>query len=194
MSHMKDLVSKSKGMQRAKLKSFGAKSEDITDKAEAFMPKRAFGGRINKQFGGPLGALKDMGSVDGKPAKTSLARKPRGDEPSTTTVNITVAKPEPAAPPPVPPMALTPPPAPPTGPPPGPMAGLGAPPPGIGPPPPGMPPLRANGGRISNLGKYAHGGKVQKAAGGGVDMTAGACSGEGRLEKVELVKRHRRGD
>ena len=192
MSHMKDLVSKSKNMQRSKLKSFGAKSSDITDKAEAFMPKRAFGGRINKQVGGStLGDDLDMGPLDGDMPKPRGDRKSRG--PANTTINITVAKPEPAAAPalpPPPPMAIAPPPAPPPGPP----MPMGMPPPGMGPPPPGgpgMPPLRANGGRISNLGKYAHGGKVQKAAGGGLGMTAGSCSGEGRLEKVELVKRHK---
>lgn len=39
------------------------------------------------------------------------------------------------------------------------------PPPGMGPPPMGMPPpglpMRAKGGRIANLGKFAHGGKVK---------------------------------
>ncbi len=184
---MKDIMSKSKSMQRAKLKSYGAKGEDITDRGTF-----RYGGRVHKAVGGSLGEDLGIGSLGGEPPKTPLSRKPRGEAAAT---NITINFPPKtdaaaATPPPVPPMALTPPPALPPGPPPGPMAGLGAPPPGMMPPPPG-PPLRANGGRISNLGKYAHGGKVQKAAGGGLGMTAGSCSGEGRLEKVELVKRHK---
>lgn len=190
---MKDIMSKAKSMRQAKLRSYGAKGDDIKDSADKYgcggITKRAFGGRINKQVGGST--MGDDLDIGGDLPKPSLARKSRGDKSSTTNISILLAKPEPAGatPPPPPPMAPPPPPA--MGAPP---VGLGAPPapmgmspPGMMPPPPGMP-LRAAGGRIGNLGRYAHGGKVKKQSGG--RLTAGAESGEGRLEKAAMARRH----
>ncbi len=55
-----------------------------------------------------------------------------------------------------------------------------------GPPPMGMPPPRPfkNGGRIANLGKFAHGGKVrQRQAGGRADWQGEGDSGKPMKEK-----------
>ncbi len=165
---MKDIMSKAKSMRQAKLKSYGGTSKDATAKYGCGgTTKRAFGGRINKQFGGGL-SEDDAEPMDG------AAPKPRGDKKArgNTVININVAKPDAAAAPMPPPM---PPPPPPMMPPPSPqMAGPPPmPPPGMGPPPMGglpPPPPRPfkSGGRIANLGKFAHGGKVKKDSGGEV--------------------------
>jgi hypothetical protein len=90
----------------------------------------------------------------------------------------------------------------------GPPPGMppGAPPPGGPPmmPPPGAPPMRARGGKV--MGGHPDASKdkelihktleeeglVRKAKGGGVTMTAGAVTGNGRLEKMGIkVPSHR---
>lgn len=96
------------------------------------------------------------------------------------------------------------------GPPPG---GPPMPPPGAGSPPgmpPGAPPMpmRAKGGKVSHMGGHPDAaedkalikktlreeGLVRKAKGGGVHMTAGAATGNGRLEKMGIkVPNHRDG-
>jgi hypothetical protein len=119
-----------------------------------------------------------------------------------TTVNIINHRP--AAPPPAGPMAGAPLPAPPMGGAPGPMPPPGG-PPGMGPPgmggPPGMPPMRARGGKIKEIGGEATKGDLKKwakhaskhksyAKGGGVavHMKAGAATGVGRIEQTEHMK------
>jgi hypothetical protein len=91
------------------------------------------------------------------------------------------------------------------GPPPG-APPMGGPPPGMPPgaPPPGMPPMRARGGKV--MGDHPDAaqdkeliektlreeGLVHKAKGGGVHMTAGAVTGNGRLEKMGVkIPAHR---
>ncbi len=174
---MKDIMSKSKSMRQAKLKSYGAKSGDIKDSSGKYgcggVTKRALGGRIHKQIGGALSSDKDMDPMDGGAAPDRLDRPSRSAKGAkgNTVININVAKPGAdmvagaGVPPPMPPPPMAPPPPPPmAGPPPGAMpVGL---PPGMGPPPMGPPmggPPRPfkSGGRIANLGKFAHGGKVK---------------------------------
>ena len=106
-----------------------------------------------------------------------------------TNINITIGQPNQQQPPMMPPQGVVrPPPVPPQMPMGGPPGGGGMPPPGLaggagpgpmippqsmgGPPPGGMP--RARGGRTS------------------ADMTAGAMSGEGRLEKSDIQRSNRR--
>ncbi len=171
---MKDIMSKAKSMRQAKLKSYGAKGDEAKDSSEKYgcggVTRRAFGGRIHKQIGGPVGN-EDLDMSGNAP-------KPRGDKKArgNTVININVAKPGAdmvagaAVPPPMPPPPMAPPPPPPmmAGPPPGMAPPMGL-PPGMGPPPMGPPmgpppPPRPfkSGGRIANLGKFAHGGKVKE--------------------------------
>jgi len=120
--------------------------------------------------GAPRKAYADGGPIDGMPARSRMDRKgPKGKKGNKTTVNVVVAGkggPDAAGAPPPMPM-----------PPPG--AGPGGPPPGPPMPPPGMP-MRARGGRIANLGKYAHGGRVKKADGG---WTGEGDSGKAKKEE-----------
>lgn len=145
MSYMKGVRSGAEG-NRSLLKQYGGNSGS----GPAARQHYASGGAV--KGGNPSLNEGLSAAADGKPAKPSLARPGRkmpGKSKSKggkTNVNVIIAQaPDKGAMPP----ALG---AGPGGPPP-------MPPPG---PPPGGPPMpmRASGGRIANLGKYAHGGKV----------------------------------
>lgn len=82
------------------------------------------------------------------------------------------------------------------GPPPGPGPGL--PPPPMGGPPPGGPPMpmRASGGKVDGQATKAGIAKQSKRAaansyarGGGIGMTAGSATGEGRLQLAAIQKK-----
>lgn len=139
------------------------------------------GGRVAKADGGAL--------VMGKKPKAKSAK-------GKTNINIIIAtgkanKPEETpmapmgagAPPAIPPAA---------------MMGAGAPPPPMGPamPPMGPPPAPAGMGRppMPPMPRK-DGGRISKVAKSFKDMTAGAGSGEGRLQKTDIAKRapHKRG-
>lgn len=117
---------------------------------------------------GPRKAYADGGPIDGMPARARLDRpgkKGKDKKGGHTTVNVVVAGKgggDGAPPMPMPP----------------PGAGPGGPP--MPPPGPGMP-MRARGGRIANLGKYAHGGRVKRADGG---WTGEGDSGKPMKEKA----------
>jgi hypothetical protein len=68
--------------------------------------------------------------------------------------------------------------------PPGPPMGVGAPPPAPMGPPPGLPMGGPLPGRKS-------GGRITKVASSYKDMQAGAASGEGRLQKTDIAKKHK---
>ncbi len=151
MSLIKTTHASSQAAQSAKLRRLGAMgSLKLARKAEHAPRKYASGGMVG-----------DAGPVDGAAAKPRLDRpgrkmgKDKGKK-GGTNVNVIIMPKGgdgPSAPPPMP-----------------------MPPPGAGPGPggpggPPMPPMRkhggavgryAAGGRIANLGKYAHGGKVRK--------------------------------
>lgn len=163
MSYMKGVRSGAEG-NRKLLGDYGGKSGS----GPAARQHYATGGAVKGYATGGSPALSEgMSAAGGAPAKPSLARPGRKmpgkggakkKSAGKTNVNVIIASPpakEAGAMPP----ALG---AGPVGPPPGPPM----PPPGAGPGGPPMPPMRANGGRINNLGKYAHGGKVKREEGG----------------------------
>ncbi len=185
MSYLKGVPSGAAGNKRL-LGKYGGNSGSGPNARQHY----ARGGAV-KAFASGGAALDEGLSASGSPAKPSLSRPGRKapskgkDGKGKTTVNVIIAgggKPGADGPPPG-----------------GPMAGPPMPPPGAGGPPPGgppMPPMRANGGRIANLGKYAHGGKVGKYARGGKAMPpkgldAGMMSEKGREEKIELQRKAR---
>ena len=151
------------------------------------------GGRTKKLGGGalmggilPAMAMGDMGKKDkdeGKKAGGRIARKSGGRAKGKTNINIIIGAGKPATPdmmqgaggPPMPPGGIPVPlPGGPQGAPPMPMGGMGAMP--MPPAPPAMPaPMaRKTGGRT-----------VAKSY---KDMTAGAGSGEGRMQKTEIAE------
>lgn len=158
----------------------------------------------NKNEAASEAAEKSSGGVIAR-AKGGRTKGHKG----STHVNVMIA-PQGAGGPPTPPAGPSPqlaallagahPPAPPMAPP------AGAPPMGAGPmagPPPGAPPMmpRAKGGKVMGGSPTAPAdatektlreeGLVRKAKGGGLHMTAGAVTGEGRLQKMGITKTHR---
>ena len=148
--------------------------------------------RTGKMKGGETFSGKSYpGKVPGVVAGGRMARKDGGRaKKGKTNINIVIqaGKPEtagmdvmnplmkqPAPPPPAPPI-MPPPGAPPAG---GPPPGMPPMPPGAA---PGMPPM---------MGRKT-GGRVSKEASSYKDMTAGAGSGEGRLQKTDIAKRSNR--
>ncbi len=166
MSFLKQFGTSAKGNDRL-LKSYGGNAGSSPMARQHY----AKGGAVKPKEGNPSLA-EGLGAADGAPAKPSLARSGRKmgrkakEGKKGTTVNIVIAGKGPDAGP--PPMGG------PGGPPPmmkGPPPPMPMPPPGAGPggPPPPMLKARggavarfATGGRIANLGKFAHGGKVRK--------------------------------
>ncbi len=146
MSYLKQYGTSAKGNDRL-LKQYGGSSGSSPMARQHY----ATGGAVK---GDSPSLSEGLGAAEGSPAKPSLARpgrkmagKGKSAGKGKTNVNVIIAQapPKEAAPKGDMPMAGPPgPPMPPPGPPPG------------GPPMP----MRASGGRISNLGKYAHGGKV----------------------------------
>lgn len=142
------------------------------------------GGAVKKKAdGGEVSAIEAANKAQAE-ATPNRARGGRLKGKGATHVNVIVAGGAPGAGaganPALPPGLGAGPPMMPPGPPPGPMAG----PPGL---PPGMPPMPPPGA--------GPGGPPMRAAGGKVGLTAGAASGEGRLEKVaaqKKVARHER--
>ena len=183
MSYIKGVRSRAEG-NRSLLKDYGGSPGNGPVARQSY----ATGGAV-KGFasGGSLGnpSLNEGLSAAGSPAKKSLARPGRkmpgkkGAKGGKPNVNVIIAQSPPKGDaPPMPPMGAGP-----SGPPPGPPM----PPPGPGPGGPPMP-MRASGGRISNLGKYAHGGKVKRADGG---WTGEGDSGKKLREDAEDIRTER---
>lgn len=146
MSFMKSVGTSAKGNDRL-LKQYGGNSGSSPMARQHY----ATGGAVKSKEGNPSLGEGLSAAADGAPSKPSLSRPGRKmpgkgkDAKKGTNVNVVIMQ-SPAK----------------GGPDAGPMPGGGPPmpPPGAGPGGPPMP-MRANGGRISNLGKFAWGGKVK---------------------------------
>lgn len=180
----------------------GALCDDMAE--DKSMISSAIRQHENAEHGGKHTNLKfkSGGAVDGDGAKAHLAKRARGGSTPKkhTTVNVVVAPQggmhppgsgmmpagQPMAmPPPRPPMAAPPPGAQPMMPPRPPMA-----PPGGGMPPPGMKPpgMMKRGGGVQSTSEEGVPSEslLQAASGGKVPhMSAGAMSGEGRIQKMQ---------
>lgn len=176
MSYLKQYGTSAKGNDRL-LKQYGGSSGSSPMARQHY----AAGGKVG---GNPsLSEGLSAAGAEGAPAKPSLARPGRkmagkggAKKGGKTNVNVIIAQAPPKGDMAAPPKDMAGPPGPPPGPP--------MPPPG---PPPGMP-MRASGGRISNLGKYAHGGKVT-TKGDEAKKIADDEESEGKYAKGGRVKR-----
>lgn len=167
---MKSVKTQAKAAQSAKLHRLGAMgSLKMARKGEHAPRKYASGGAV--EGGEDIEGMPSKGRLD-RPGRKG--KKDGKDAKKGTTVNIIIAGGDKGAPPPMPPPG-------------GPMAGgPPMPPPGPGGPPM---PMRARGGSVkaedlakdkSLTGAYASGGRIKMP-----HMTAGAGSGEGRLQKAK---------
>lgn len=163
----------------------------ILEEAPAEAKRHASGGAFSK-----VTSKSAAEAHDARPAgKSSPKRYARGGKVKGNTTNIIIAGGGEKQPTPMPmPMPAGPPPGAGGPPPGGPPPGAGGPPPGAGGPPPGMP-MRKSGGRIpggtstkANLDAMSKRAKDNSYARGG-KITAGAESGEGRLQKARIAKR-----
>ncbi len=179
---MEHLRKQAKAGRASKLARFGGMASDI-NRVKKGMPSRD-GSAPGYATGGEVG-----GDIGGAPSRPNLAKPGRkmgkGKGQKGTNITIVVAGGGGKPPGDGPAMA---------GPPPGglpmPPHPMPMPPPGAGPGGPPMPPMRkhggavgrfATGGRIANLGKYAHGGKVKRADGG--EIVEKRARGPGELDE-----------
>jgi len=165
-----------RGSIRVEEKSKLPSPKEAAESAARTGDARKSGGRMKRATGGATLDLAGMKKAGKKPAAKGK-----------TNINIVIAtgkgQQPPAdvmAPPPAMPIPMPPPPMP---------AGMGA---GAPPPMPPMPPAGAGGPPpMPPVPGRKAGGRITKVASSYKDMEAGAASGEGRLQKTEIAKRHK---